>query len=42
MLVNTRNLTKWKIRLLEQWQWTDGDSSTGQSIIEEINAIKLV
>jgi len=26
-----------KIRLLEQWQWTNGDCSTGQSIIEEID-----
>lgn len=25
-----------KIRLHETWQWTSGDQSTGQSIIEEI------
>ncbi len=25
-----------KIRLLEEWQWTSGDYSKGQSIIEEI------
>lgn len=25
-----------KIRLHENWQWTSGDSSKGQSIIEEI------
>lgn len=29
-----------KIRLLEQWQWTNGDNSTGQSIIEEICTLK--
>jgi len=31
-----------KIRLLEQWQWTNGDNSIGQSIIQEINTVKLV
>lgn len=25
-----------KIRLHEQWQWTSGDNSSGQSVIEEI------
>lgn len=25
-----------KIRLLESWQWTSGDCSSGQSILEEI------
>lgn len=33
-------LSNGKIRLLEQWQWTNGDNSTGKSIIEEINIIK--
>lgn len=27
-----------KIRLHESWQWTSGDGSTGESIIEEIDA----
>ena len=26
-----------KIRMLENWQWTNGDNSTGKSIIKEIN-----
>jgi len=26
-----------KVRMLENWQWTNGDNSIGQSIIEEIN-----
>ncbi|WP_290445867.1 hypothetical protein [Clostridium estertheticum] len=30
-----------RIRLLERWQWTNGDNSTGNSIIEESNIIKL-
>ena len=25
-----------KLRLMENWQWTSGDKSKGQSIIEEI------
>lgn len=25
-----------KIRLHEQWQWTSGDSSSGESVVEEI------
>ena len=25
-----------KIRLLEKWQWTSGDNSTGESVVEEI------
>lgn len=25
-----------KIRLIEKWQWTSGDKSEGQSVIEEI------
>lgn len=35
-------LSNGKIRLLEQWQWTNGDTSTGQSIIQEIDTEKLV
>ncbi|WP_461149694.1 n-acetylglutamate synthase [Spirosoma pulveris] len=27
-----------RIRLHEQWQWTSGDQSSGQSVIEEIPA----
>lgn len=26
-----------KVRMMENWQWTNGDNSMGQSIIEEIN-----
>ncbi|RYZ00433.1 MAG: n-acetylglutamate synthase [Chitinophagaceae bacterium] len=26
-----------RLRLYEQWQWTSGDGSCGESIIEEIN-----
>lgn len=26
-----------RIRLYEKWQWTSGDLSTGESIIEEVN-----
>lgn len=29
-------LPKGKIRLHEEWQWTSGDYSKGQSVIEEI------
>jgi len=29
-----------KIRLLEQWQWTNGDNTTGQSIIQEVTTLK--
>ncbi len=29
-------LSNGKIRLLEKWQWTSGDLSTGESVIEEI------
>lgn len=29
-------LTGGKIRLLEKWQWTSGDFSAGESVIEEI------
>ena len=29
-------LANGKIRLFEQWQWTSGDLSSGESIIEEI------
>ena len=29
-------LTDGRIRLHEQWQWTSGNHSTGESIIEEI------
>lgn len=28
-----------KIRMQEQWKWTNGDNSTGESVIEEINTI---
>lgn len=29
-------LSDGKIRLYEQWQWTSGDKSSGESVIEEI------
>lgn len=30
------HLSNGKIKLHESWQWTSGDQSTGQSILEEI------
>jgi hypothetical protein len=30
-----------KIRLYEKWQWTSGDFSTGESVIEEIYSEKV-
>lgn len=29
-------LSNGKIRLYEKWQWTSGDGSTGESVIEEV------
>lgn len=29
-----------RIRLLEKWQWTSGDLSAGDSIIEELNSVR--
>jgi hypothetical protein len=31
-------LSDGRIRLHEQWQWTSGDLSSGESIVEEIPA----
>ncbi|GAB3557572.1 n-acetylglutamate synthase [Spirosoma fluminis] len=28
-----------RIRLHERWQWTSGDGSSGQSIVEEVHAL---
>lgn len=33
---NPEILPNGKIRLLEEWQWTSGDLSSGKSILEEI------
>lgn len=41
ILLEPEILPTGKIRLLEQWQWTNGDNSMGQSIIEEINTVKV-
>ena len=31
-----------RLRLHEQWRWTSGDGSTGESVIEEIKEIKEI
>ena len=31
-------LSDGRIRLLEEWQWTNGDRSSGRSVVEEVRA----
>ncbi len=32
----TEMLSDGRIRLLEEWQWTNGDLSVGKSVVEEL------
>jgi Domain of unknown function (DUF3291) len=37
-IATTELLSDGRIRLLEEWQWTNGDRSAGRSVVEEVRA----
>lgn len=37
-VATTEQLSDGRIRLLEEWQWTNGDRSQGRSVVEEVRA----